>query len=191
MANRNRNANKLTLDSANKRVDSVLADLQELKMSLKYSQKDIDELKEHQKAQESESKDISRQVNELKSGQVVMGYQEQICYLENQCRRNNLVINGLGPDKADETWAETESKVQELLTTKLKLNDTIEFERAHMNGKFSGNGEKPRSVVMKPLCFKDKQLILSRANYLKNTSIYINEDYSERVRREELNCCQQ
>lgn len=94
---------QMILDSANKRVDSVLAELQELKVSLNYSQKDIDELKEHQKAQESESKDISEQVNELKSGQVVIGYQEQIDYLENQCRRNNLVINGLGPDKADET----------------------------------------------------------------------------------------
>ena len=112
-----------------------------------------------------------------------MGYHEQVDYLENQCRRNNLVINGLGTDKADETWAETESKVQELLTTKLKLNAPVEIERAHRNGKFRGNGEKPRSVVIKLLRFKDKQQILSRAKYLKNTAIYINEDYYGRL------CC--
>lgn len=34
----------MILDSANKRVDSVLAELHELKLSLNYSQKDIDEV---------------------------------------------------------------------------------------------------------------------------------------------------
>lgn len=35
---------QMILDSANKRVDSVLAELHELKLSLNYSQKDIDEV---------------------------------------------------------------------------------------------------------------------------------------------------
>lgn len=106
------------------------------------------------------SKDILRQADELKSGQAVMGYHEQVEYLENQCWKNNLVINGLGPDEAEETWEETESRVQELLTTKLNLNAAVKIERAHRNGNFRGNEEKPRSVVIKLLCFKDKQLIL-------------------------------
>lgn len=100
-------------------------------------------------------------------------------YLENQSRRNNLVINGLGPDKSDET-----SKVQEPFTNKLKLDASVEIERAHRNGKFRGDSETPRSVVIKLLCFKDKQLILARArSNLKNTSDFISEDFSERVRK--------
>lgn len=70
-------------------------------------------------------------------------------YLENQCRRNNLVINVLGLDKADETWAESESEVQDLLTKKLKLETPVETERSHQNARFRGDGEKPRSVVIK------------------------------------------
>lgn len=69
--------------------------------------------------------DTLKELLEPKSGQAVMGYHEQIDYLENQCWRNNLVINGLGPDEADKTWEETESKVQELLTTKLNLNAAV------------------------------------------------------------------
>lgn len=45
-------------------------------------------------------------MNKRKSGQAANGLCEQMDYLENQCRRNNLVIDRLGPDKADaETWA--------------------------------------------------------------------------------------
>ncbi len=73
------------------------------------------------------------------------------------------MINGRGPDKADENWAETQSKVQELLTTKLKLDAPVEIERAHRNGRFRGDSERPRSVVFKLLRFKDKQLISARA----------------------------
>lgn len=47
-----------------------------------------------------------------------------------------------------------------------------------------GDREKPRAVVIKLLRFKDKQLVLARARaHLKNTSFYISEDFSERVRK--------
>lgn len=131
-----RSFTQMIMDSANKRVDSLMADVQELKVSLNYSQNDIDELKESQKAQQSESKEISKQVLDLTTRHDVKAYCEQIDNLENQCRRNNLVISGLEPDKAVETWAETESKVQELFKSKLKLEAPVEIERAHRNGKF-------------------------------------------------------
>ena len=92
------------------------------------------------------------------------------------------MINGLGPDKDDETWAETEAKVQEMFTTKLKMETPVEIERAHRNGKFRGDREKQRTVVIKLLRFKDKQLILAKARAnLKSTSI--SEDFSEQVRK--------
>ena len=110
---------------------------------------------------------------------------EKLDYLENQTRRNNLVIEGIKTDKADETWAETETKVKELFTSKLKLDpDTVEIERAHRNGKFRGDPEKPRPVVVKLLRFKDKQLIMTRARAnLRDTSVYINEDFSDQLRK--------
>ena len=75
-------------------------------------------------------------------------------YLEIQSRRNNLVINDLGADKEDETWDETEGKVLEMFTTSLKMETSVEIERAHRNGKFRGNGEKPRTEQL--FAFKGK-----------------------------------
>lgn len=106
-------------------------------------------------------------------------------YLENQSRRNNIIIEGLGPDKEYETWAETENKVCEMFTKNLKLNPKVtEIELAHRNGKFKQNGDKPRPVVVKLLRFKDRELILSKAKAeLRKTSIYINEDFSDLLRK--------
>lgn len=95
-------------------------------MSLTYSQSEIDELKKHLTAQQTETRNINQQVNELKSEQAAKNDYEQMDYLENQCRRNNFVINGLGPDKEDETWAETEAKVQAMFTAKLKIETSVE-----------------------------------------------------------------
>ena len=168
-----RSFTQMIMDSANKRVDSLLAEVHELKVSLNYSQNDIDDLKKEQKAQQSEIKEISKQAHVQTSGHDVKAYCEQIDYLENQSRRNNLVISGLGPDKAEETWAETESKVQELFTSNLKLEAPVEIERAHRIGKFRDDSERPRSVVVKLLRFKDRQSVLDRArSHLKNEEIH-------------------
>lgn len=58
-------------------MDSVLDELQELKASPNYSQL----LKPN-----GDSKDISNLINELKSGQALKEYYEQMDYLDNQCR---------------------------------------------------------------------------------------------------------
>ena len=76
-----RSFSQMIMDSTNKRVDSVLSELQELKVSLNYSQSDIDEIKKHLRAQQ---KDITKQVNELKTGQAANSDCEQMDYLENQ-----------------------------------------------------------------------------------------------------------
>lgn len=38
------------------------------------------------------------------------------------------MINGLGTDKEDETWAGTEVKVQAMFTTQLKIETSVENE---------------------------------------------------------------
>lgn len=61
------------------------------------------------------------------------------------------------------------------------------MEMAHRNGTFFPDG-RPRSIVVKLLRYKDKKEILRRAKCLKETNIFINEDFSEKVRlkRKEL-----
>lgn len=74
----------MIMDSTNKRVDSLLSELHELKVSLNFPQGDIDELKKQQSSQYNEYKGLSKQVNELKSVRAVKVDNEQMDYLGNQ-----------------------------------------------------------------------------------------------------------
>ncbi|KAI8493303.1 hypothetical protein Bbelb_293070 [Branchiostoma belcheri] len=109
---------------------------------------------------------------------------KKVDYLENQSRRNNIIIDGIEGDNNSESWADTEVKVRDIITKNLKLEaKDIEIERAHRNGAFNKNNPRPRPVV-KLLRYKDKQLILNKArSHLKNTHMYINEDFSDAVRK--------
>ena len=55
--------------------------------------------------------------------------------------------------------------------------ENVEIERAHRAGRKRRN--KPRTIVCKLLLFKDKQDILRKAKLLKETNIFINEDYCQ------------
>lgn len=62
------------------------------------------------------------------------------------------------------------------------------MERAHCTSKPEAARDRPRSIVVKFLHFKDKAAVLQRAKNLKGTRIFINEDYTDAVRlkRKEL-----
>lgn len=92
------------------------------------------------------------------------------------------------PETAGETWADSEQKVKEIFKQKLKIQREIEVERAHRTGKLDKNRDRPRSVIVKFLRFKDKTAVLNEARNLKSTNIFINEDYTDAVRlkRKEL-----
>lgn len=176
---------QMILDATNKRMDSFSSDLGRVTQSLEYSQAELEDLKigyqtslDCHKSASSDLVNIQSSLNNLSS---------KMDYLENQTRRNNLLIDGI-PDAKTETWHESESKVKKLISEHLKMDPTlIELERAHRTGKFEAEG-RPRSVVVKLLRFKDKEEILKRAKNLRGTKLYINEDYSEKVRlrRKEL-----
>ena len=52
------------------------------------------------------------------------------------------------------------------------------IERAHRMGR-SARSDNARTIIFKLLNWKDKELILKNASKLKDTGIYINEDFSE------------
>lgn len=105
---------------------------------------------------------------------------DKIKYLEGQSRRNNLVFDGI-MESPGETWAETEEKVKKVLAEKLQLKKDTELERAHRTGK--PGGDRPRPIVVRFLRYKDRSTILQHTKNLKGSKIYINEDYTDAVRR--------
>ena len=60
----------------------------------------------------------------------------------------------------------------------------VEGGRSHRTGKpTTGPGDRSRPIVVKFLRFKDKVAVLERAKNLRETYIFLNEDYPEAVRQ--------
>ena len=96
--------------------------------------------------------------------------------MEDRPRRNNLRIDGIA-ESNHESWDECKEKVQSVLTNKLGLKDVV-IERAHrVAAGRKARGDVPRTVVFKLLNFQDKVEIMKNCKNLKNTGIYINEDF--------------
>ena len=79
-----------------------------MRTSLEFSQKDINDMKPSLlKLQELDSaiEEIQDDLNHQ---------EEQMEYLENQSRRNNVRIDGI-PEEDNETWETTEAKVKQVL----------------------------------------------------------------------------
>ncbi|XP_040074818.1 uncharacterized protein LOC120846971 [Ixodes scapularis] len=99
--------------------------------------------------------------------------------LENQSRRNNLLIYGL-PDVAAETWEASEAKALSFFADKLDIHlEATSIERAHRIGRFAA--DKNRPLISKFLSFKDKQRVLSKAFKLKRSGFSISDDFSPAV----------
>lgn len=98
--------------------------------------------------------------------------------LENRSRRNNLIIYGLH-EAENESSASLLKIVTDLLSSKLCVPcDGIE--RCHRLG--SRTDGKIRPVIFKVIDHREKVLILKNAPKLKGTRLFINEDFSLRVR---------
>ena len=97
--------------------------------------------------------------------------------LEDRSRRNNLRIYGI-TETNDESWERREEHADQVFSQKLGLKN-ICIERAHrVKRKIGDKSKKHRPIVCNLLSFKDKKLILKNANKLKETNIFIDEDYS-------------
>lgn len=164
---------KLLMNDFNSRLDAITREMHEMKVSLEYSQKDIDEIK-------GKTRDIDA-LNEMfsKLRKQIEELENKLDYLENQNRRNNIRISGIKEDRG-ESWDITEKKVKDMFQDKLGLDsNSIVIERAHRTGK-PRNG-KPKQIVAKLLSYKDKEKVIKSSKKLKGTGIFIKEDFSARV----------
>ena len=75
--------------------------------------------------------------------------EEQMEYLENQSRRNNVRIDGIS-EEDNETWETTEAKVREVLKDELNLASAPDVERAHRVGRSSRRPAAAQSSANHP-----------------------------------------
>ena len=166
------------LSSVNTRIDEVVKSVAELKTSLQYSQRDIDDLMES-------TDELAMIEDELEDIQYALNkHEDKMEYLENQSRRNNIRIDGIA-EVGNETWSDTEEKAKQILKEKLNLDCEPEIERAHRVGPkprttapnvADGLRTRPRTIVCRLRDWKQKEGILRAARLTKPTGIFVNED---------------
>ena len=112
--------------------------------------------------------------------------EDNIEYMENQNRRNNVKILGMeeNPDK-EKSWDDTEELVQNLIKDNLGSSKSFEIERCHRVGypgkrqsshdrshlSQFGRSDEPRPIVAKYLRWKDKEEVLKLARQTKPESV--------------------
>ena len=102
---------------------------------------------------------------------------KKLAEIEDRNRRSNLRFDNI-EEGEKETWEESETKVKKVMKD-LGIEKKVEIEHAHRTGdKREG---KKRTIVVKILHYKDKELIMKKyvERKLWNEHKYINDDYSE------------
>ena len=84
-------------------------------------------------------------------------------------------IGSIG-ETPNKIWEYCEITIQELLKNKLKINEHIEIDRCHQLSK-KKNQNRPYTIICHITKLKEKQKLLKNAKRLKNTGIFIYEDF--------------
>lgn len=151
---------------------------------MQFSQKHVDDLNKRLSDHATSLKSISSEFASVQASFDKLSGKSE--YLESQSKRNNIIIDGISEERS-ESWQDTESKVKKLLSDKLDFDrKSIEVEYVHRKGKFEEQANRPWSIVMKLLRFKDKEEILKRGKKLKGTKIFINEVFTDNVRQKRM-----
>lgn len=164
------------IESVNTRVDDLVQTVASLKASIEFTQTDVTKLEEVEEA-----------VSDLKSGLQAQSTKAE--YLENQSRRNNIRVSGIA-ESLGETWDEAEEKVRAAI--KEKLNMEVDIERAHRverrkDASSHRQAEKPRTVVCRLRCWKQKEAVLHKARRIKPEGLFICEDLAFATLQKRIN----
>ena len=167
---------KSQLTNTNERLDKISQEVVEITKSLEFTQEELHDSLANVKNDIKKVQTDQREIEDhLLDPTFVM---EKLTELEDRSWRNNVRIDGI-PETPNETWENCEEEVRKIIKNKLDITDDIEIDRCHCMVKFQKNKSKPRTVVCKFLRSKDKHKVLLNAKMLKDTGIFIYEDFSK------------
>ena len=107
--------------SVNHRVDDLVKTVAEVKSSLEYTQRDVDDIGQ----MAAKLKDAEEEIGTLQTD--LRTQNSKLEYLENQSRRNNIRVSGI-PESPNETWEVAEAKVKQAIQEQLGID--VDIERA-------------------------------------------------------------
>ena len=183
-------AETIKSDVTNKRIDKLSADIMKNNERLAELTNDVNDVKESidasqemlEKRMDILEEKIKKEKQKCQDNLKLMSNEnkelrEKLRNLEDRSRRDNLRFSGI-EEYQQETWDDTEQVLKDFLDEHLGLR-SIGIECAHRVGPKFDNSETPRTIVVKFSSFKAKELILKKANQLKGTGYYINEDFAK------------
>ena len=86
----------------------------------------------------------------------------------------------MASESRNETQEECEEEIQKVFNEKLGVKN-VQIERVHRSKRSNSNNnsEKRRTIVCKLLNYKQKEQILRNTKKLKESNIFINEDFCQ------------
>ena len=98
---------------------------------------------------------------------------------ESHSRRKNLIFSGIPSIHSNETSQDCENTLKSTLAKELNTDmSNITFDRVHR----INTHKTPHPIIAKFTFYKDRETILRKRSSLRGTNIYINEDYTHKVR---------
>ena len=182
---------ELHTSSVKEEIHSLRKYVDDLKNSLAFSQKDIDDVKEKCFRAEERLMDVEDSIALNLTG--INELHDKQEYLENHSRGNNVKIFGIpekDPKEGRETWEESEEKAKEAIRTNLKITEVINIDRAHRVGKprpqfrhVEGSKIKsdPRPIIVRFQQWKEKERVVKAARQIRPKGLKFFEDFSTRT----------
>lgn len=163
---------ELCLGSMRTEIKSLRDENNELKRSLEFSQSELLELQK--KTSDNESQISTVKVNVTSFGVI----SERLRLLEDSTRKSNIKVDGL-QESPNETWEQTQKKVESLI--KEKLNVDVSLESALRIGKTDVRQDndrpvRPRPIIARFVRYQQKREVMMRVSKLKGTNVYFNDD---------------
>jgi ribA/ribD-fused uncharacterized protein len=112
---------------------------------------------------------------------------EHVIRLENQSRRDNLILEGIheNPDPRTESDDDCYRKVCNALVNKLQIMNVgnIAISRCHRLGHYVTGQTNPRGIIFKLHWYGDRNMIWGRRKLLKNSGLWLSENYAAEVEK--------
>ena len=195
-----RNTLQILMDDMKSEIRILRKDVEDLKVSLQFSQGQIDDMKKVTEEEKIKLEHIDDRMKFLEEQMKDSADLEQRCdqleskheYLENMSRRNNIKIFGVAEEKDEKTWEDSENVVKKIIREKLdvELEGEHAIERAHRVGKprplfgYKKDGGRvknpPHPIVAKFSNWKQKEAILRAARRIKPKDVQFYQDLSAR-----------
>eukprot|EP00745_Piridium_sociabile_P031832 TRINITY_DN52944_c0_g1_i1.p1 TRINITY_DN52944_c0_g1~~TRINITY_DN52944_c0_g1_i1.p1 ORF type:complete len:332 (+),score=60.19 TRINITY_DN52944_c0_g1_i1:166-1161(+) len=147
-------------DNLNRKLDDVMGEVNLLRGQYAELQEEVGQLRGEMDSLRQENQDLAKKMDDL----------------QGRSKRNNIIVYGM-VKLENETSATCEGVLNDMLTDKLEMSESVQFDRVH---RINSRPDSP--VIACCTFFRQKQAILKAKRKLQGTDLFIGEDFTERVR---------